>query len=152
MLVKGAPVVVMNTLPSSGSIKYLYLSRKCQAIIDKMKSCPVCGVSFFSYRYFYIILFLWSRTHWGQDKMADILQMIFTNALCFKKIIVFWFKFHLSLLVQIMAWCWSGNKPLSEPMMSQFTDSSVEAETKWQPFSRRHFQIHFLARKFIYFD
>ena len=28
-----------------------------------------------------------------------------------------------SLLVQVMAWCRQGNKPLPEPMMTQFTDA-----------------------------
>ena len=27
------------------------------------------------------------------------------------------------VLVQIMAWRWTGNKPLSEPMMAEFTDA-----------------------------
>ena len=26
-------------------------------------------------------------------------------------------------LVQVMAWCWIGDKPLPEPMMTQFTDT-----------------------------
>ena len=26
-------------------------------------------------------------------------------------------------LVQVMAWCWIGDKPLPEPMMPQFTDA-----------------------------
>ena len=26
-------------------------------------------------------------------------------------------------LVQVMAWCWTGNKPLPEPMLTQFTDT-----------------------------
>ena len=25
-------------------------------------------------------------------------------------------------LVQVMAWCWTGDKPLPEPMLTQFTD------------------------------
>ena len=28
-------------------------------------------------------------------------------------------------LVRIMAWCWSGDKPLSEPIMTQFDDAYV---------------------------
>ena len=28
-----------------------------------------------------------------------------------------------SALVQVMAWCQTGNKPLPEPMMTQFTDA-----------------------------
>ena len=27
-----------------------------------------------------------------------------------------------SALVQVMAWCQTGNKPLSEPMLTQFTE------------------------------
>ena len=26
-------------------------------------------------------------------------------------------------LVQVMAWCWTSNKPLPEPMMTQFIDA-----------------------------
>ena len=26
-------------------------------------------------------------------------------------------------LVQVVAWCWTGYKPLPEPMMTQFTDT-----------------------------
>ena len=28
-----------------------------------------------------------------------------------------------SVLVQVMAWRWTGDKPLSEPMLTQFTDA-----------------------------
>ena len=28
-------------------------------------------------------------------------------------------------LVQVMAWCWIGDKPLPEPMMAQLTDSAL---------------------------
>ena len=28
-----------------------------------------------------------------------------------------------SALVQVMAWCWTGDKPLPEPMMTQFNDA-----------------------------
>ena len=30
-------------------------------------------------------------------------------------------------LVQVMAWLWSGDKPLSEPMLTQFTDAIYAA-------------------------
>ena len=30
---------------------------------------------------------------------------------------------NMAVLVQVMAWCRTGNKPLSEPMMTQFTDA-----------------------------
>ena len=29
-------------------------------------------------------------------------------------------------LVQIMTWCRAGDKPLSEPMMTQFTDANMQ--------------------------
>ena len=32
---------------------------------------------------------------------------------------------NMQALVQIMAWRWSGNKPLSEPMMALFTDANM---------------------------
>ena len=67
-------------------------------------------------------------THWDQDKMATIFQMTFSNAFSWMKIYWFLLRFHWSLfpkcptenipaLVQIMAWHWSGDRPLSEPMM-----------------------------------
>ena len=33
-------------------------------------------------------------------------------------------------LVQVMAWCWSGDKPLPEPMLIQFTDGALEGGVK----------------------
>ena len=65
--------------------------------------------------------------------MDAILQMIFSDAFLWMKSFVFWLKFHWSLflrvqltnnpaLFKIMAWCRIGDKPLSEPMLAQFTD------------------------------
>ena len=31
-----------------------------------------------------------------------------------------------SAIVQVMAWCWTGDKPLYEPMLSQFTDAFMQ--------------------------
>ena len=48
------------------------------------------------------------------------------------KMYEFWLKFHkgpiynIPALVQIMAWCRTGDKPLSEPMMVQFTEAYME--------------------------
>ena len=65
--------------------------------------------------------------HWGQDKMAAISHMTFSNSLSWMKIFVhlFWFKLHWRLilriqltishqfsLLQIMAWRRAGDKPL----------------------------------------
>ena len=32
---------------------------------------------------------------------------------------------NIPLLVQVMAWCRTGNKPLPEPMLNQFTDACM---------------------------
>ena len=34
-------------------------------------------------------------------------------------------------LVQIMAWQWTGDEPLSEPMMIQFTDAYIPTQPQW---------------------
>ena len=31
-----------------------------------------------------------------------------------------------SAVVQVMAWCWTGGKPLPEPMLTQFTDANMQ--------------------------
>ena len=71
-------------------------------------------------------------THWGRDKMADISQTMFSKAFSWMKSFVFWFQFHWSLflrvqltinksaLVQVMAWRPTADKPLLEPMLTQF--------------------------------
>ena len=70
-----------------------------------------------------------SLTHHSLDKMAAISQTTFSKAfLSMKK-----YQFRLFVpkgpinnipaLVQIMAWQWPGNKPLSEPMLTQLTDA-----------------------------
>ena len=75
-----------------------------------------------------------SLTHLPLDKMAanladDIFKCIFLNE--YNRIQI---QISLNLvpgspidnkpaLVQVMAWCWTGDKPLSEPMLTQFTDA-----------------------------
>ena len=66
-------------------------------------------------------------THWGRNKMDAISQTTLSKAFLWMKMLEFWWKFHWRLflrvqltipaLVQIMAWCRPGNKPLSEPML-----------------------------------
>ena len=64
-------------------------------------------------------------TYWGLDTMAAILQTTFSNTCSSMKIFVFRFKIHWRLflriqltikstLVQVMAWCQPGAKPLPE--------------------------------------
>ena len=65
--------------------------------------------------------------HWGYDKMAAFLQMMFSNAFSLMKMCEFRWINNQSLflriqsnilaLVQIMAWCWLSNKPIFEPMI-----------------------------------
>ena len=72
-------------------------------------------------------------THWGRGKIDTILQTTFSNAISWMKMFEFRLKFHWSfpkgpinnmpVLVQIMAWRRTGDKPLSEPMMAQFNDA-----------------------------
>ena len=40
-------------------------------------------------------------THWGQDKMDAILQMIFSSAFSWIKMFEFWLKFHWSLFLRV---------------------------------------------------
>ena len=64
-------------------------------------------------------------THWGRDRMAkDIFKRIFLSENIWI-LNTIWLKFvpkgpmyNNTALVQIMAWRWSGGKPLSEPMMA----------------------------------
>ena len=36
--------------------------------------------------------------------------------------------------------------------MYEYVFKHIEAETKWPPFPRRHFQVHFLEPKCMHFD
>ena len=62
-------------------------------------------------------------SHWGRDKMAAILQTTFSNEFSSVKIFVFWFKFYWNVgtneptLNPVLAWCRTGDKPLTEPMV-----------------------------------
>ena len=75
-------------------------------------------------------------THWGWDKIDSIWYTILSGAFSWMKSYVFWLRFHWSLffshkypidnipaLVQTMAWHRKGDKPLSEPMLTQFVDA-----------------------------
>ena len=71
-------------------------------------------------------------SHYLDQYWLIIYQMTFSNAsFSWMKSFVFQFEFHWhmcpidnkSALVQVMAWRWSGDKPLPEPRMTQFTDA-----------------------------
>ena len=59
---------------------------------------------------------LLNLTHWGRDEIAPLSRTTFSNAFSKMKIYEFRIK-NIPSLVQIMAWCSPGDKPLSEPMM-----------------------------------
>ena len=72
-------------------------------------------------------------THLPLEKMADtfehdIFKHIFLNENIRISIEIYWFFFPMgsndnkSVLVQVMAWCRTGDKPLPEQILSQFTD------------------------------
>ena len=72
-------------------------------------------------------------THLSLDKKAAISQTIFSDAFSWMKICIL-IKILLQFvpkgpidnkpaLVQVMAWRRTGDKPLSEPMLTKFTDA-----------------------------
>ena len=68
---------------------------------------------------------IYMLTHFLLNKMATISQTTFANVFSWMKILEFRLTFHWllspignkSALVQVMAWCLTGDKPLSEPML-----------------------------------
>ena len=81
-------------------------------------------------------------THWGRDKMDAISQTTPSSAFSWMKIFEFRIKFQWSFvpkcpinnkpaLVQIMAWCRPGDKPLSEPMMVSLPTHICVARPQW---------------------
>ena len=62
-------------------------------------------------------------THWGRAKMATNFLTTISNAFSSVKIYKFRLRFCWNLFPRVQltifqqAWCWPGNKPLSEPMM-----------------------------------
>ena len=82
-------------------------------------------------------------THWSRDKMGTILQMTFSNELSWMKMYEFLLKCHCSKflpkgpfnnipgLVQITAWHWWGDKPLSEPMTVRLPIHICITQPQW---------------------
>ena len=71
-------------------------------------------------------------THLPLDKIAAISQMTASNAFSWMESFVFRSKVtpnglidNKSALVQVMAWRRAGDKPLPEPLPTQFTDASM---------------------------
>ena len=71
-------------------------------------------------------------THWGQDKMVAISQMTITNAINISlKFVSKGQIYNIPSLVQIMAWRWPGDKPLSEPMMVSLLKHTCITRPQW---------------------
>ena len=73
-------------------------------------------------------------SHWSRDKITAVFQTAFSNAFSLIKISVFWLRFQwtmlsrvqltiLQLLVQIMVWRRTGDKPPSEPVVVEIGDA-----------------------------
>ena len=82
-----------------------------------------------------------TNTQWGRDKIAAILQMTYQNLLYCKKIVLF-IQISLTIvskgpiynkhtLLQIMAWCWVGNKPLSDQWWPGLLMHKCITRPKW---------------------
>ena len=87
---------------------------------------PFSYLSVFS---FIIYVAVWNESHWGRGKMAatlagDIIKYKFVNEndlIAIKISLTFVPEGPINdipVLIQIMAWCWPGGKPLSKPMMA----------------------------------
>ena len=77
-------------------------------------------------------------THWGRDEMNNISQTTFSNVFSSMKMFEFRLKFHwkspinnIPALVQIMAWCRSGDEPFSEPMMVSLQTHICITRPQW---------------------
>ena len=81
-------------------------------------------------------------THWGRDKMDDILQTTFSSAFPWMKMCYFRLKYHwcfvprglinnIPALVQIMVWRRPGDKPLSELMMVSLPTHMWVTRPQW---------------------
>ena len=80
-------------------------------------------------------------TRWDRDEMNKIAQTIISNMFSSIKIFEFRLKFHWNLflgaidnipaLVRIMAWCWPGDKPLSDPMMVNLPTRLYTISSHW---------------------
>ena len=76
-------------------------------------------------------------THWSWDKTAVISHTTFSNAFSCMKMCKFRLNFtevwinNITALVQIMAWRWPSNKPLSEPTMVSMLTHICVTRLQW---------------------
>ena len=92
--------------------------------------------------------------HWNINKMIFYRQLLNFFFLLFERKILnvdknfnqlcsYGSSFQLVIIIYVMAWCWTGDKPIPEPVMAQNTDKWVHyqsplhySEVKW---ALRHF-------------
>ena len=92
-------------------------------------------------------------THWSQNKMVANLQMIFSNAFCWKKIVVFWFQFHLKLFLRVqLRMSYHSWLPNLASVRSRDTYDRKCTFRRGSQFSIRKFQTDFLEGKCMYFN
>ena len=80
-----------------------------------------------------------SLSYWGRDKMAANFLTTFSNAFPWMEIYQFRLRFHwslfprvqLTILVQIMAWCRPGDKPLSGPIFVSLLTHICVTRPQW---------------------
>ena len=87
-------------------------------------------------------------TNWSRNRMSLVLQIAFLHSMSCMEILVSWFKFLFvlkvsidndSALVQKMAWRWTDGKPLSEPIMAQFTEACMRHSASMFNFTSFHY-------------
>ena len=126
------PNLINPTMHLSHVPQCTTLEQKCAHFCSKVVHCGIWDraiVGFVRLVYWVPgkILIFWVSTHWG--KIVIILQMIFSSHFFFYEngfiLIQIWLIFvpmglinNKPPLILIMIWPWTGDKPLSEPMMA----------------------------------
>ena len=92
-----------------------------------------------------VTIILWVEAaliHWGWHKLAAIFQTSFWKRIFINKNILILFKISMKFLpmgsinnipalVQIMAWCRTGDKPLFEPMLMRLLTNKCVTRPQW---------------------
>ena len=94
----------------------------------------------YKYKYKYSSSNTNTNTQWGRDKIAAILQMTYWNLLYCKIVLLIQISlkivskgpiYNKPTLVQIMAWRWVGNKPLSDQWWPGLLMHKCITQSKW---------------------
>ena len=83
-------------------------------------------------------------------KMATVLQKIFSYVLSWMKMYEFWWRVdNIPALVQIMAWCGTGDKPLFTPMVTLVIDAYMRRSASVSSLISCGSNINSILLKFI---